>query len=138
MAMGYVIGVIPFFGQGHTLLTMEWCKNIASRNFKTTLVIYSDLISSIPSSVSHQSPLLQVAELPPLDPDPSATHPFHHHFNHHSQMAQGIQNLIFAWTLQFCAVVDVMMAWTTQIFIKLDIPKSVRQQWSTEEIRQIQ
>ncbi|KAJ9189098.1 hypothetical protein P3X46_000429 [Hevea brasiliensis] len=126
------IWVIPFFGQGHLLPSMELCKLIASRNLKTTLIISSDLSSSIPSSFS-QYPLLQVAQLPssppppPPPPQPSSD-PFQHHINHHSQMAQAIENLISIRSqnpdsgLLICAVVDVMMSWTGQIFNNFEIP----------------
>lgn len=125
------IWVVPFFGQGHLLPSIELCKLIASKNFKTTLIISSDLSSTIPSSFS-QYPLIHVAQLPsspppPPPPEPSSD-PFQHHLQHHSQMAQAIQNLISIRSqnpdlgFPVCAVVDVMMSWTGEIFNKFGIP----------------
>ncbi|KDP44157.1 hypothetical protein JCGZ_05624 [Jatropha curcas] len=129
--MVYEIWLIPFFGQGHLLPTIELCKQILSRNFKTTLIISSDLSSNIPSSLT-QYPLFQVAELPSSPPPPppphSAPDPFHRHLHHHSEMAQGIEDLIAKRsenpdsTLPICAVVDVMMSWTNEIIKKFQIP----------------
>ncbi|KAH8513799.1 hypothetical protein H0E87_006891 [Populus deltoides] len=123
------IWVVPFFGQGHLLPSMELCKHVASRNFRTTLVIPSNLSSNIPSYL-HQYPLLEIAELPssppPLQqtvPDP----PFPPHM-HHSQMAQGLENLLSTRSqnphsgLPACAIVDVMMGWTLEVFEKFEVP----------------
>ncbi|WCJ20630.1 UDP-Glycosyltransferase superfamily protein [Euphorbia peplus] len=124
------IWIIPFFGQGHLLPTFELCKHIASRNFITTLVISSDLSSSLPSSLRNY-PLLQVLEIPPFPPPPqqppSSSDPMHHHLSHFSHMAEAIQDLLSARSgsnsaLPLCAVVDVMMSWTSEILNKFQIP----------------
>ncbi|WCJ20629.1 UDP-Glycosyltransferase superfamily protein [Euphorbia peplus] len=129
MSMGE-IWLIPFFGQGHLLPTIELCKHIASRNFITTLVISSDLSSSVPSSLRNY-PLVQVLEIPPSPPPPqqppSSSDPMHHQISHHSHMAEAIQDLLSARSgsnsaLPLCTVVDVMMSWTSEILNKFQIP----------------
>ncbi|KAL6988958.1 hypothetical protein U1Q18_014708, partial [Sarracenia purpurea var. burkii] len=59
------IYVVPFFGQGHLLPSMELYKHLASRNYKTTFIISS----SVPSSLQLPS------SSPPPSPPPSATMP---------------------------------------------------------------
>ncbi|CAK7356014.1 unnamed protein product [Dovyalis caffra] len=123
------VWVVPFFGKGHLLPTVELCKHVASRNFKTILIIPSNLSSNIPSSL-HQYPLLEIAELPssppPLQqPGPDPLFPPH---KHHNQMAQGLENLISTRSqypesrLPVCVIVDVMMDWTLEIFEKFEVP----------------
>jgi hypothetical protein len=123
------IWVVPFFGQGHLLPSMELCKHVASRNFRTTLVIPSNLSSNIPSYL-HQYPLLEIAELPSSPPplqQPGPDPPFPPHM-HHNQMAQGLENLLSTRSqnpdsgLPACAIVDVMMGWTLEVFEKFEVP----------------
>lgn len=130
------IWVVPFFGQGHLLPSMELCKQIASRSFKTTLIISSNLSSSVPTYLRHY-PLLEVAELPSSPPAPPPPPPppqggsdsyFHHHHMQNTQMAQDLENLILTRAQNphsrapVCAVVDVMMDWSVEIFNKLNVP----------------
>ncbi|PON44810.1 UDP-glucuronosyl/UDP-glucosyltransferase [Parasponia andersonii] len=124
------IWVVPFFGQGHLFPSMELCKQIASRNFKTVLVIPSNLSSSVPSSL-RQYPLVQIAQiqstppLPQLGPDP-----IHHPPppGHNDQLVLGLENLLQAQNTSpdsarpICAILDVMMDWTAEIFSKFDVP----------------
>jgi len=124
------IWVVPFFGQGHLLPSMELCKHVASRNFRTTLIIPSNFSSAVPSSI-HQYPLLEIAELPssppPLQqhPGPDPLLPPHKHDN---QMAQSLENLISTRSLNpvsrqpACVIVDVMMSWTAEVFAKFEVP----------------
>ncbi|XP_011028075.1 PREDICTED: UDP-glycosyltransferase 73B4-like isoform X3 [Populus euphratica] len=123
------IWVVPFFGQGHLLPSMELCKHVASRNFRTTLVIPSNLSSNIPSYL-HLYPLLEIAELPSSPPplqQPGLDPPFPPHM-HHNQMAQGLENLLSTRSqnpdsgLPACAIVDVMMGWTLEVFEKFEVP----------------
>ncbi|KAL6988959.1 hypothetical protein U1Q18_014709 [Sarracenia purpurea var. burkii] len=44
-------------GQGHLLPSMELNKHLASRNYKTTFIISSNLSSSVPSSLCHHARL---------------------------------------------------------------------------------
>ncbi|KAE8703443.1 hypothetical protein F3Y22_tig00110469pilonHSYRG00068 [Hibiscus syriacus] len=100
------IWVVPFFGQGHLFPCMELCKHIASRNFKTTFVISSNLPSSIPSSFPDY-PLIEVAQIPspPPTPPPEVNPSPPHGHNHHSDLAQGIATLEHAmWK---AGVVDI-------------------------------
>ncbi|KAK9267048.1 hypothetical protein L1049_003596 [Liquidambar formosana] len=130
---GGEILVVPFFGQGHLFPSMELCKHLASRNFKATLIISSNLTSSIPSSL-RQHPLVEIAEIsasppmpPPQQPSPESD-PLRQHHRHHQQMAIGLEGLLSTRsgtqgsTRPICAVLDVMMGWSSEIFHKLEVP----------------
>lgn len=125
--------MVPFFGQGHLFPSMELCKHLASRNFKATLIISSNLTSSIPSSL-RQHPLVEIAEIsaspptpPPQQPSPESD-PLRQHHRHHQQMAIGLEGLLSTRsgtqgsTRPICAVLDVMMGWSSEIFHKLEVP----------------
>ncbi|KAF7851414.1 hypothetical protein BT93_L3957 [Corymbia citriodora subsp. variegata] len=122
--------VVPFFGQGHLLPCMELCKHIAARNLRATLVISSNLSSSVPSSLRHHHPLLQIAELPysPIPPAEPGFDPMEAHWAHHFQMASGLEDMLAPQPEgptpvgPVCAVLDVMMGWTDEIFDKYQIP----------------
>ncbi|XP_030553747.1 scopoletin glucosyltransferase-like [Rhodamnia argentea] len=123
--------IVPFFGQGHLLPCMELCKHIAARNLRATLVISSNLSSSIPASLRHHHPLLQITEIPssPLPPAEPGSDPMEAHRAHHSQMAQGLENILApprpddpSPDRPVCAVLDVMMGWSAEIFAKYKIP----------------
>nr|GEW68083.1 UDP-glucosyl transferase 73B2-like [Tanacetum cinerariifolium] len=58
------IFVVPFFGQRHMFPAMELCKNISSHKYDVTLIIPSNLSSSIPSSFTEQSTFVHVVETP--------------------------------------------------------------------------
>ncbi|KAJ4829433.1 hypothetical protein Tsubulata_006628 [Turnera subulata] len=125
------IWIVPFFGQGHLLPSIELCKQIASRNFKTTLLIPSDLYSTIPSSL-HQHPLVEVVLLPssPHPPPPPPSPPLHG--GHHQEasptptIGQALENYLLSSRARqppACAVVDVMMGrMGPQLFNKHGIP----------------
>ncbi|TXG54248.1 hypothetical protein EZV62_019504 [Acer yangbiense] len=113
------IWIVPFFGQGHLFPSMELCKQIASCNYKTALIISSNLFSNIPSSLRQYHPLLRVIEIPSSPPPPlSASNPVLHHDFHtqHTQMAHGLEQVLLSTTRPVCAIVDVMMSWTGDIF----------------------
>ncbi|KAK2973218.1 hypothetical protein RJ640_024505 [Escallonia rubra] len=133
------IFVVPFHGQGHLFPCMELCKHLSSRNFKTTLVIRSNLSSSVPSSFRHHHPLIEVAEIastspsspPPPPPDMAAgpgsgDGPKGKH--HDQELAEGIESFLKdkleepKRTRPACAVVDVMMSWSKEIFAKFGVP----------------
>ncbi|KDO58837.1 hypothetical protein CISIN_1g048385mg [Citrus sinensis] len=110
------IWIVPFFGQGHLFLCIELCNQIASRNYKSTLIIPSHIsatstipFSIIPSSF-HQYPLFEVIEISSSSPRPALSlprftnilslkllkyppSPPHPHVVMHSQMLQGLRNL---------------------------------------------
>ncbi|XP_062073382.1 UDP-glycosyltransferase 73C13-like [Humulus lupulus] len=124
------IWVVPFFGQGHLFPSIELCKQIASRNINTLLVIPSNLSFSVPSSL-RQYPLLQIAEIqptstPPPQPGPDPGHQPPH--GHPDQFEMGLENLLQAQATNpdsvrpICAILDVMMDWTAEIFKKFDVP----------------
>ncbi|KAM3686475.1 hypothetical protein ACJW31_10G005300 [Castanea mollissima] len=48
----------------------------------------------------------------------------HHHFKHHEQMALALQNLLYTrpGPKPVCAILDVMMGWSTEVFAKFHIP----------------
>lgn len=123
------IFVVPFFGQGHVLPSMELSKHIASRNFKAIFVIPANISSSIPSSFRH-NPLIEVVELPssPTPPppmDPGAD-PMLHHRTLHAEMGNNLEILLSTRNATqkhtSCAIIDVMMGWTSQTFLKFEIP----------------
>ncbi|KAJ7943925.1 Glycosyltransferase [Quillaja saponaria] len=124
--MSAEIWVIPFFGQGHLFPCMELCKHLASRNFKATFIIPSYLSSSIPSSF-REYPLIQIVEIssaPMAPPEPGSNPPG----KHHSQIAQGLEDILSGGNENtdpvrpVCAVLDVMMSWSADIFKKFQIP----------------
>ncbi|KAG6636304.1 UDP-glycosyltransferase 89A2-like [Carya illinoinensis] len=127
--MSREIWVVPFFGQGHLLPTIELCKHMASRDFKTTLLISSNLSSSIPSSI-HQVPLLHVLEIPSPPPPPPQpeSDPMLQHHRHHGDLSLGLENLLSARAkspnpeLPVCAILDVMMSWSAEVFQKFNVP----------------
>ncbi|KAF9689584.1 hypothetical protein SADUNF_Sadunf01G0107300 [Salix dunnii] len=124
------IWVVPFFGQGHLLPSIELCKHIASRNLRTTLIVPSDCSSAVPSSIS-QYPLLEVAELP-SSPPPSQQHsgpdPLPPPHGHHNRMAESLEDLISTRSMNPVSrkpafvIVDVMMSWTAEGLAKFEIP----------------
>lgn len=123
------IWVVPFMGQGHLFPSMELCKQIASRNFNTVLVIPSNLSPSIPSSL-RQYPLVQIAQIEPAPIAPQQRsdliHPPHH--GHHAHMAKSLENILQAQITSpdsvrpICAILDVLMDWTVEIFKKFEVP----------------
>ncbi|XP_059442455.1 scopoletin glucosyltransferase-like [Corylus avellana] len=124
--MSSEIWVAPFFGLGHLLPCMELCKHIASRGFKTTLVISSNLSVSIPSSFT-QHPLIQILEIPSPPPQPPSpgSDPMLQHRRHHSQMASGLVELLSARPdpdRPFCAILDVLMGFAFEVFHKFQVP----------------
>ncbi|XP_009588675.1 scopoletin glucosyltransferase-like isoform X3 [Nicotiana tomentosiformis] len=115
--MGEIL-VVPFFGQGHVFPLTELCKKLSSFRFKTTLIISSDISSSV-SSILLLHPLVSVAAvdapLPPppkpgkFDPQPLMLHC--------KQLRQGMESILrscrsvknkFAISV-VCAIVDAMM-----------------------------
>ncbi|XP_057963855.1 UDP-glycosyltransferase 89A2-like [Malania oleifera] len=131
--MGSEIVVVPFFGQGHLFPCAELCKHLTSRNYRTTLVISSNLSPSIPTSLRNH-PLIRIAEIPtspPSPPPPSAaagSDPFQPHRQLHQNMAQGLQSLLATRSedpdsaMPVCAVLDVMMGWSKEVFDRFGVP----------------
>ncbi|EEF42457.1 scopoletin glucosyltransferase [Ricinus communis] len=122
--MSREIFVVPAFGQGHLLPCLELCKHLAaSLNFKIVLVIFSDLSSSIPASLRHENPLIEVAQI--QSPPQSFSHPFHKMHNDQIQLSLGLESLLSSRTqsLPVCAIVDVLlvMGWTSQVFKKFQV-----------------
>ncbi|KAL6183753.1 hypothetical protein ACLB2K_045164 [Fragaria x ananassa] len=106
---------------------MELCKHLASRNFKTVLVISSKLSSTVPLSL-RQYPLVEINEIseaPPLEP---SSQPLHRHHEHHSQIALGLKKLLStrnhdqSSVRPLYAVVDMKMSWTFDIFNRYEVP----------------
>ncbi|KAF7849553.1 hypothetical protein BT93_L0636 [Corymbia citriodora subsp. variegata] len=111
--------VVPFFGQGHLLPCMELCKHIAARKWRATLVISSNLSSSVPSS------------LHTLLPDPSnraGIRPYGGSPGSPLPDGSGLEDMFAPRpddprpSRPVCAVLDVMMGWTGEIFAKYQIP----------------
>nr|UYI35652.1 UDP-glycosyltransferase [Fallopia multiflora] len=136
MAVAGEILMLPFFGQGHLFPSIELCKHLSSRTFQTTLIISSALSPSIPSTLPHRHPLIRISEIPcsaaPPPPPPEASastegppsgDPFG---RQHGQMGLGIESLLSGRPegspRPVCAVIDVMMSWSKEIFAKFGIP----------------
>ncbi|KAL5550850.1 hypothetical protein UlMin_001026 [Ulmus minor] len=123
--MSKEIWIVPFFGQGHLFPSMELSKHIASRNFKSVFVISSDLSSSVPDSL-RRSPLVQIAEIPSLPPGPEARPGPGPPHDHHNQLGIGLEKLLSTRISDsgrpVCAIVDIMMDWTDEIFKKFEVP----------------
>ncbi|XP_016458630.1 scopoletin glucosyltransferase-like isoform X1 [Nicotiana tabacum] len=129
--MGEIL-VVPFFGQGHVFPLTELCKKLSSFRFKTTLIISSDISSSV-SSTLLLHPLVSVAAvdapLPPppkpgkFDPQPLMLHC--------KQLRQGMESILrscrsvknkFAISV-VCAIVDAMMlSHIEDIFTTFQVP----------------
>lgn len=123
MATEIEIWVVPFFGQGHLFPCMELCRHFASRNCRANFVISSNLLPSVPPSF-REHPLVEILELespPPGPPGPGSN--IHHH---HRGITQGIEKILLgrseSGTRPVCVVVDVMMGWMGEIFVKFGIP----------------
>ncbi|OIT20852.1 PREDICTED: scopoletin glucosyltransferase-like [Nicotiana attenuata] len=123
--MGEIL-VVPFFGQGHVFPLTEFCKKLSSFRFKTTLIISSDISSSL---LRH--PFVNVAAVdaplpPPPKPGKFDPQPLMLHFN---QMRQGMETMLttrvknkFA-TSVVCAIVDTMMlSHIEDIFTRFQVP----------------
>jgi len=115
--MSREICILPFFGQGHLLPCFQLCNHLTSTNFHVTLLISSTLATSIPSSL-RQHPLFQLTLIPSQPPLPSPDH-------HHDELTKGLQNIFSNYprpTRPVCAIVDVMMSWSNDVFKKFEIP----------------
>ncbi|XP_065879048.1 anthocyanin 3'-O-beta-glucosyltransferase-like [Euphorbia lathyris] len=122
--MSKEIFVIPAFGQGHLLPSLELCKHLASRNFNITLIIFPNISSSIPISF-RQHPLIQVSEIQ-SPPKPNNSHPFHRMEDNKNQLALSIDSLLSSATQNppVCAILDALLIinWTSHVFNKFQIP----------------
>ncbi|XP_047325380.1 UDP-glycosyltransferase 89A2-like [Impatiens glandulifera] len=135
------IFVVPFFGQGHLIPSVELCKQLSSRNFNTKLIIPSHLSSSIPAATSlHQYPLFHILTLsdavgspfppgpPPPPPEGGAVAggggpPPPGHCN--QEMGREIESLLsqIGTSIVSIAVIDVMMMGSVRwVFRKFGIP----------------
>lgn len=117
--------MLPAFGQGHLFPCIELCKLLASRNHKVTLIIFSTLSSSVPSSF-RQNPLIEIVE---IQSPPGADHiPMHPESK--PRLILVLENLISTRlenpdsSPPLCAIVDVLliMSWTNDVFEKFGIP----------------
>ncbi|XP_037495806.1 scopoletin glucosyltransferase isoform X3 [Jatropha curcas] len=122
--MSMEILVLPAFGQGHLLPSLELCKHLASLNFKPHLVIFSNLYSFVPVSFI-QNPLFEVVQIQSAPPSQSQ---FHLRMkDDQNQLALGLETLLSTRTqtnLPVCAIVDVLVIlnWTVDIFRKFKVP----------------
>lgn len=119
--MSVDIWVVPFFGQGHLLPTIELCKHLVSRNVKVTLVISSQLSSSLPSSL-HQHSLLHIAQVPaaPMPPPAPGFQPILDYY--FQQLQSLLSTRLDNSATPLVAIVDVMMSWTVEVFNKFQVP----------------
>ncbi|XP_057978381.1 mogroside IE synthase-like [Malania oleifera] len=116
------IFVVTSIGQGHLFPCMELCKRIASRNYRTTLVIPSNLSSSVPSSFLQHS-LVSLAEIAPATGMKTLASDavrqkmgldLEAHLTRRS-MGPDPHPLL-------CAVIDFQMGWTKEVFRKFSVP----------------
>ncbi|KAF7849552.1 hypothetical protein BT93_L0635 [Corymbia citriodora subsp. variegata] len=120
---GGEIWVLPAFGQGHLFPSIELCKLIASRGYKATLVVFSTLSSSVPSSF-RDGPLTDVLVVPAAPPRPGGDG-FHQHMEEaRAHLADFLENPLSARSRPICAVLDVLVifGWAAEVFGKLEIP----------------
>ncbi|KAK6934898.1 UDP-glucuronosyl/UDP-glucosyltransferase [Dillenia turbinata] len=115
--------VVPFIGQGHLFPSMELCKHLASRNYQITLVIESHLSSTVPSSF-RQLPLVSVAEISssPMLPPPPLSSSAVDLFDVMKHFHQVLEEFLSGRAKPVCAVIDVMMGWSKDVFAKFQIP----------------
>lgn len=119
------IFVLPFFGQGHLNPSMELCRNISSHRFNVTLIIPAHLSSSIPSTFCDHSPFIHVVEIPVAAPPPETGSERGNPLDHQNQqMGEGIKSFLSTRSgpRPTCAVIDVMMSWSKEIFVDHQIP----------------
>nr|GEV71542.1 UDP-glucosyl transferase 73B2-like [Tanacetum cinerariifolium] len=131
MASNGEIFVVPFFGQGHMFPAMELCKNISSHKYDVTLIIPSNLSSSIPSSFTEQSTFIHVVETPvESSPPESESEKDGGHRGgpleaQNKQMGHGIKMFLSSRSEDkrpTCVIIDVMMSWSKEIFVDNKIP----------------
>ncbi|KAI6680304.1 hypothetical protein NL676_034185 [Syzygium grande] len=109
-------------GQGHLQPCMELCLLLTRRGYFTTLVIPSRVYSAVPSSFA-SNPLVAVAQIggsssPPMrDSDP---------LNQHAckDLSAYLENRMAGSELPrvLCAVVDLKVWWTKEVFWKFNVP----------------
>ncbi|XP_077247516.1 putative UDP-glucosyl transferase 73B6 [Tasmannia lanceolata] len=126
--MSSEILVIPFHGQGHLLPCAELCIHLADRNYKITLVIQSNILPSISSSLRNH-PLIEILPLSPIkNTDTSVAPQQHHPFPPTDQISEPFADLL---SQKFngsdspppvCIIVDIMMSWIKEIVEKFKIP----------------
>ncbi|XP_062147049.1 UDP-glycosyltransferase 73C4-like [Alnus glutinosa] len=114
--------VVPKNGQGHLFPCMELCKHLISRNYTITLIVDSDITSSVPSSLL-QSPLFQLTHISTgSGPSP----PFH---RNHQQMGHGIETLLAGRdpnsARPVCAILDHIMSKNQEVFSRFGVPTVV-------------
>uniref|UniRef100_A0A5B6Z4U5 Glycosyltransferase n=1 Tax=Davidia involucrata TaxID=16924 RepID=A0A5B6Z4U5_DAVIN len=119
--------VVPKNGQGHLFPCMELCKHLVSRNYKITLIIDSDISSSVPTSL-RQSPLFEIAMVVGSSPS-HAVAPGSDPFQRQYQgMTSGLENFLTRKSENpssirvVCAVIDHIMFQTQEVFAKFGIP----------------
>ncbi|KAK2973217.1 hypothetical protein RJ640_024504 [Escallonia rubra] len=114
------IFVVTSTGSGHLFPCTELCRRlISSGDFKTTLLLPSNLLSSLPSSFLHH-PLLTIAQISPSDKPP-----MHESDPVQQQMGRDLEahlSIRAADARPLCAIVDFQMAWTKHIFWKFNVP----------------
>ncbi|XAR69176.1 hypothetical protein NMG60_11000665 [Bertholletia excelsa] len=125
--MAAEIFVVPKIGQGHLFPCMELCKHLVSRSFQVSLIIDSDISSSVPTSLL-QSPLFEISNVspsPPITTGPPETDPFH---RHEQQILSGLHTLLTRRSENsdppkpVCAVIDHIQFKTQEVFARFGVP----------------
>lgn len=119
--------VVPFFGQGHLNPSVELCKRLSTcSKSKVTLIIPSHLFSSIPSTLHENNPSVEVLQ---IDLSESAHGNSPNQEPGNRKMGQGIERFLTekyrkdtGKTRPSCVVIDLMMSWCKEIFLRENIP----------------
>lgn len=115
--------VLTAFGHGHLFPCIELCNNIASRNYKTTLLVFSHLLPSINHEFT-QNPLVEVVEVESPSPRPGL--PVGLQIDTYTRLCRVLETILSAADLvrPVCAVVNVfmLMGWTKEVFRKFRVP----------------
>ncbi|KAK4802399.1 hypothetical protein SAY86_000602 [Trapa natans] len=110
------------FGPGHLFPSLELCRHIASRNYKTTLIVFSHLYSSIIPSFT-QNPLIDVVQVPSPSPRPGI--PVRLQQDTYDQLNRVLKDILSGGSVKpVCAVVNmfILMNWTKEIFKNYQVP----------------
>lgn len=124
--------VLPFFGQGHLNPCVELCKYLSPyTESRLILIIPSHLSSSIPSSLHQHHPSVEVLHIEAPPTEAGGDRPDHGHNRDHpnQHLVQGIEAFLSeryknvpGKTRPGCVVMDSMMGWCKDIFMRENIP----------------
>ncbi|KAK9267057.1 hypothetical protein L1049_003606 [Liquidambar formosana] len=108
-------------GRGHLYPCLELCKHLASRNYKATLVISSNLSSTVPDLTHY--PLIEIALIagssgPPLPGSDQLRQQSALDLEAHLSKRSNSPDMPHS----LCAIIDFQLGWTKEVFGKFNIP----------------